>query len=33
VFEHDGIDAAQERTGVEYPEAIELDAMAALVMI
>jgi hypothetical protein len=33
VFERDRSDPAQGRTGVEYRAAIELDAMAALVMI
>jgi hypothetical protein len=33
VFEHDDIDPAQKRIGVECPKAIELDAMAVLVMI
>jgi hypothetical protein len=33
VFEHHGIDPAQEHIRVEYPKVIELDAMAALVII
>jgi hypothetical protein len=32
-FGRDRSDLAQRRTGVEYRAAIELDAMAALVMI